>query len=76
MPDHKTYDLIELVGASAESSTQAIRQAVTRAAETLQGLDWLEVQHLRGTITNGAVGEFQVGFKIGFRLLAPEELNR
>ena len=73
--DSKTYDLIELAGASEASSDQAIRSSVARAAETLKGLDWFEVQQVRGTITNGQVGEFQVDFKIGFRLMSRDELN-
>ena len=73
MPD-RTYKLIELVGVSEESSDAAIRNAITRAAETLKGLDWYEVTEVRGTIQDGKVHQFQVTLKVGFRVMSPSEL--
>jgi len=75
MPE-RTYKLIELVGVSESDVSDAIRNAVKRAAETLRGLDWFEVQQIRGTIQNGDVGQFQVTLKVGFRVMSPEELTR
>ncbi len=74
MPD-RTYKLTELVGVSEESSDAAIRNAITRASETLRGLDWFEVVETRGTIRDGAVSQFQVTIKVGFRVMSPEELR-
>lgn len=74
MPD-KTYKLIELVGVSEESTDQAIRNAITRASETLRGLDWFEVIESRGTIQQGKVAQFQVTLKVGFRIMSPDELR-
>ena len=74
MPD-KTYKIIELVGSSEESSDQAIRNALTRAGETLRGLDWFEVMETRGTVQNGNVGVFQVTLRVGFRIMSPDELR-
>ena len=71
MPD-KTYKLIELVGVSEESVDQAVRNAVTRANQTLKGLDWFEVTQIRGLIKKGKVDHFQVTVKIGFRVLDVE----
>jgi flavin-binding protein dodecin len=67
----KTYRITEVVGTSSESVQQAVRNAVRRASETLRGLDWFEVSEVRGTITGGDVGEFQVVVRIGFRLEEP-----
>lgn len=64
----KVYRVTEVVGTSKESVQQAVRNAVRRASETLRGLDWFEVNEVRGTISDGDVGEFQVVVKIGFRL--------
>ena len=75
MPE-RTYELIELVGASDTGGSTAIRNALRRADQTLQALDWFKVQQLRGTIRDGEVGQFQVTLKVGFRLLRPEELGR
>jgi flavin-binding protein dodecin len=74
VPD-KTYKLIELVGVSDESTEHAIRNAITRASQTLSGLDWFEVVETRGTIQNGSVAQFQVKLKVGFRIMSPEELR-
>jgi flavin-binding protein dodecin len=73
MPD-KTYKMIELVGVSEESVDAAVRNAITRAAQTLKGLDWFEVQQVRGTIKDGRVDQFQVTLKVGFRIMSPSEL--
>jgi flavin-binding protein dodecin len=63
-----TYRVTEIVGSSEHSVDDAIRGAVSRAAQTLRGLDWFEVTEIRGHIENGAVGHIQVGLKVGFRL--------
>jgi flavin-binding protein dodecin len=75
MPE-RTYKLTEVVGVSDVSSDEAIRTALARAAETLQGLDWFEVVETRGTIVDGQVAQFQVTLRIGFRVMSAEELHR
>ena len=75
MPN-RTYKLEEIVGVSETSSDDAIRNALTRASQTLQGLDWFEVVERRGTIRDGGVAQFQVTLKIGFRVMSAEELQR
>ncbi len=74
MPD-KTYKLIDLVGVSEVSISEAIKNAVTRASQTLKGLDWFEVAETRGVIQNGRVAQFQVKVKVGFRVMSDEELR-
>ena len=64
----RTYRVTEIVGTSAESVEQAIRNGVRRAARTLRHLDWFEVTEVRGHIVDGEVAHFQVGMKVGFRL--------
>ena len=67
MSDH-TYRVIEIVGSSPESVDAAIRNAISRASETMRGLDWFEVHSVRGHLQDGAIGHFQVSLKVGFRL--------
>ncbi len=74
MPD-RTYKLIELVGVSDQSTDQAIRNALTRAGETLRGLDWFQVVETRGTIGDGGVRQFQVTLRVGFRIMSPDEVR-
>jgi flavin-binding protein dodecin len=63
-----TYRVIEIVGSSPDGIDAAIRNAIARAAETTRGLDWFEVQSVRGRLEGGAIGHFQVTLKVGFRM--------
>jgi dodecin len=63
-----TYRVTEVVGTSEASIQDAVRNGVERANQTLRNLEWFEVTEIRGWINDGAVGHFQVGIKIGFRL--------
>jgi len=67
MSDH-TYRIIEIVGSSPDSIDAAIRNGISRASETMRGLDWFEVQSVRGHLQDGAIGHFKVTLKVGFRL--------
>jgi flavin-binding protein dodecin len=67
MSEH-TYRVTEIVGTSHEGVDAAIRNAVSRASETLRHLDWFEVTEVRGQIENGRIEHYQVGLKVGFRL--------
>jgi flavin-binding protein dodecin len=73
--DH-TYKVVELVGSSGEGLQQAIENAIGRAGQTLQGLDWFEVKEIRGNIQDGQVAWYQVKLGIGFRVLDPADLHR
>ena len=73
--DNHTYKVIELVGSSRDGVTEAINEAVTRASQTIKGLDWFEVQQIRGSIQENNIAWYQVGVKIGFRVMSPDELG-
>jgi flavin-binding protein dodecin len=66
MPN-KTYKIIEVVGVSDESIHQAVRNAMTKANQTLRNIDWFEVKNIRGAVHGDKI-EFQVEVRIGFRL--------
>lgn len=67
MTDH-VYRVTEIVGSSAESVDQAIRNGIERADKTLRNLDWFEVAQIRGHLEGGTVAHYQVTMKVGFRL--------
>jgi flavin-binding protein dodecin len=71
----RTYKVIELVGTSDVGVTEAIDEAVNKAAETIKGLDWFEVVNIRGQIEGQKVAWYQVDLKVGFRVMSPEELS-
>ena len=67
MKDH-VYKKVELTGSSTESSDQAIRNAVSKAGQSLRNIDWFEVVETRGEIRNATIAYWQVTIKVGFRL--------
>jgi len=62
------YGVTEIVGTSSEGVDDAIRTGISRASNTLRGLDWFEVTEVRGHIQDGQVAHYQVGLKVGFRM--------
>ena len=68
MTEH-VYKIVELVGTSKTSVTDAIQTAITRASASLRNLRWFEVEQVRGAIGNdGKVDHYQVTLKAGFTL--------
>jgi flavin-binding protein dodecin len=64
------YKSIEITGSSPEGTDQAIRIALSKAAESVRNIDWFEVVSTRGVMADGGaeIGYFQVTLKVGFRL--------
>jgi len=67
MKEH-IYKNIEITGSSEAGTDEAIRNAISKASETIKNMDWFEIVEVRGQIDNGAVHYWQVTIKIGFRL--------
>ena len=60
--------IVELTGSSAQSSDDAVRNALQRAAQTLRHLRWFEVIGVHGELEGGQVKNWQVRIKVGFAL--------
>ncbi|WP_159350935.1 dodecin [Roseomonas harenae] len=67
MAEH-VYKLIELVGTSGESVSDAIENAIARASATVRNIRWFEVVQVRGEVAEGKVAHYQVTLKVGFTL--------
>ena len=67
MSDH-VYRLSEIVGSSQTSIDDAIRNAISKAAETVRNIEWFETKEIRGQVVDGGVAYFQVRLKLGFRV--------
>ena len=65
---NRTYRVTEIVGTSPDGIDQALRNGISRAAQTLRHLDWFEVTQIRGQIDDDSVSHVQVTMKLGFRL--------
>ena len=67
MSDH-VYKIIELTGSSTLSIEDAVQTAVTKAAQSVHNMRWLEVENVRGHLIDGKVDHWQVTVKLGFTL--------
>lgn len=63
-----TYKYVEIIGSSTQGSDDAVNNAIAKASNSLDHLEWFEVLETRGHIVNGLVAHWQVTIKIGFRL--------
>jgi flavin-binding protein dodecin len=62
------YKKIEVVGTSPNSFAEATANGVAKAAETVHGISWFEVDEMRGSVADGKVKQYQVTLKIGFKV--------
>ena len=67
MSDH-VYRVVEIVGSSSTTIEDAISNALQRAEKTVRHLEWFEVKEMRGQVSGGKVGYYQVALKVGFRI--------
>ncbi|MGG5819113.1 dodecin [Falsiroseomonas sp. HW251] len=67
MTEH-VYKMVELVGTSGSSVSDAIQNAIARASATIRNVRWFEVMQVRGDVADGKVARYQVTLKIGFTL--------
>jgi dodecin len=62
------YKKIEVVGSSPSSIEEAVNNAVSKAAESIRNIRWVEVQETRCHVENQKIAYWQVTVKIGFTL--------
>lgn len=65
------YRVIEVVGTSSKSISDAIDRAIARAHKTLRNLRWFEVMRTSGHIEGGKVQHYQVTLSVGFTMEEP-----
>jgi flavin-binding protein dodecin len=61
-----TIRVIELVGVSDKSWSDAAQQAVERASETIRHVTGVDVIHSTGVVREGRIVEYRVDVKIAF----------
>jgi dodecin len=62
------FKKVDIVGTSEIDFADAVKSAVAEAGKTIRHMAWFEIVEQRGGIKDGAVAEFQVTVRIGFRL--------
>ncbi len=65
--DH-VYRVIEVVGTSSKSTSDAIDRAIARAHKTLRNLRWFAAMRTSGHIENGQARHYQVTLSVGFTM--------
>ena len=71
MPDEVpsgVVKIIELVGSSPNSFSEAVRNAVSTAAKTLRNITGVDVISSNATVENGEISLYKVQVKIAFVL--------
>jgi flavin-binding protein dodecin len=61
-----TVKVIELVGTSSQSWSDAAQQAVAHAAKSIRHLTGVDVVHSTGVVRDGKIVEFHVNVKLAF----------
>ena len=60
--------MLELVGTSRNSWSDAAREAVKEAAKSLRGIESVEVVSSKAVVQNNSLTEYQVLVRIAFRV--------
>jgi len=64
--DEHVYKNIELTGSSKVSIEDAVKNAISKAGETVKNMRWFQIENSRGYIEGNSVSYWQVTVKIGF----------
>ena len=64
--DQGVVKIIELVGVSQQSFSDAVRQAVAEASKSIRGINGVEVQSSQAPEENGEISQYRVNLKIAF----------
>lgn len=60
--------VIELVGVSSQSWSEAARRAVEEASRTIRGITGVDVVQSSAVVSDGKITEYHVNVKIAFML--------
>jgi flavin-binding protein dodecin len=60
--------MLDIMGTSRESWSDAAREAVNEAAKTIRGIESVDVISSRAAVQNNRLTEYQVLVRIGFRI--------
>ncbi len=62
------YKVINVVGSSGESFTDAVDSAVNKAAETIDKIKYAEIERFTAKIENNKVDNYRAEVKISFEV--------
>jgi flavin-binding protein dodecin len=68
MAEQKVIKIIELVGVSPQSFSDAVRNAVAEASKTVRGITGVDVMQSSAQVKDGQITEYHVNVKIAFAI--------
>ena len=66
--DQGVIKIIELVGISQQSFSDAVRQAVAEASKSVRGITGVDVLQSSAQVKDGQITEYHVNVKIAFAI--------
>ncbi|AZR72311.1 hypothetical protein BBF96_02220 [Anoxybacter fermentans] len=70
-----TIKVIELIGESQKSWTEAVENAIAEACETIDGISGVEILSLKGTVRDGKIVEYKANVQLAFPVRDKREQN-
>jgi flavin-binding protein dodecin len=67
--------VIQLVGSSDKSFSDAVREAVNTASSTIRGITGVDVVSSQATVSDGEITEYRVTVNIAFAIERKEDVN-
>jgi flavin-binding protein dodecin len=67
--------VIQLVGSSDKSFSDAVREAVSTASQTIRGITGVDVVSSQATVSEGEITEYRVTVNIAFAIERKEDVN-
>ena len=67
--------VIQLVGSSDKSFSDAVRVAVAQASETIRGITGVDVVSSQASVQDGNITEYRVTVNIAFAIERSEDVN-
>ena len=67
--------VIQLVGSSEKSFSDAVRVAVSQAAESVRGITGVDVVSSQASVSDGNITEYRVTVNIAFAIERKEDVN-
>ena len=67
--------VIQLVGSSEKSFSDAVREAVKTASTTIRGITAVDVVSSQATVSDGEITEYRVTVNIAFAIESKDDVN-
>lgn len=70
-----TTKIIEVIGESQSSWTEAVENAVAEACESIQGVSGVDILNLTATVQDGRIVEYKANVQMAFPVRERRERN-